>query len=628
MRAGSYGRRRVADLPQHEAVGRGDLAGGLAVAGDEDAADVAGRRLAEPDVDERADDRAHHLVAERGGPDLEAQVGRVVELDQRGRQHAPDQRRLGLAVGDLRPAAERREVVLADQRVARRLHRPEGQRLRHEPRPPGEQRVRRRRVPHVVAVVAPRRREAGVEVVVGPRRVAHGDRRRAQLVEPPREVVEVDVVGQVAGHDLAPGVDAGVGAPGAGQLDRLAHDRGDRRRPGRPSPCARRGWGRTRGSHARRRRRSGGPAVIGARVGAVRIASFNVENLFDRARALDLGSWTAGRPILEAHAELNALFQEADVHARRARRGSSTLLDDARPAARRTRREFAVAARRSAAACCGGHRDGAVEVVADGRADWIGWVELTTEPADELALRHTAMVVRDVGADVLGVVEAEDRTTLQRFSDRLLADVDGTPYEQVMLVDGNDDRGIDVGILVRAPLVDRRTSAPTSSTATTTASCSPATAASTTSRMPDGGRARRARQPLQVEGLQRARRPPRRRSPPAPGRRASPRSTAACAPRASTASPIVGDLNDSHGQRAAGPAARRTPTCATSASTPTSTFGAAPRHVPGRQRGEQARLRAAVTGAVRARRPAAAIFRQGVWHGPRTSEPVGDLRRR
>ena len=62
------------------------------------------------------------------------------------------------------------------------------------------------------------------------------------------------------------------------------------------------------------------------------------------------------------------------------------------------------------------------------------------------------MVVRDVAADVLGVVEAEDRTTLQRFYDRLLADVGGTPYEQVMLVDGNDDRGIDVGVMVRAPL--------------------------------------------------------------------------------------------------------------------------------------------------------------------------------
>jgi hypothetical protein len=47
-----------------------------------------------------------------------------------------------------------------------------------------------------------------------------------------------------------------------------------------------------------------------------------------------------------------------------------------------------------------------VQVVADGRADWIGWVDLKTEPVDELAMRHTAMVIRDLDADVMGVVEA------------------------------------------------------------------------------------------------------------------------------------------------------------------------------------------------------------------------------
>ena len=80
--------------------------------------------------------------------------------------------------------------------------------------------------------------------------------------------------------------------------------------------------------------------------------------------------------------------------------------------------------------------------MAVGRADWIGWVELTTEPVDELAIRMTARVIDDVGADVLAVAEAEDRPSLVRFNDEML---DGR-YAHVMLIDGNDQRGIDVGL--------------------------------------------------------------------------------------------------------------------------------------------------------------------------------------
>ncbi len=42
----------------------------------------------------------------------------------------------------------------------------------------------------------------------------------------------------------------------------------------------------------------------------MRIASFNVENFFARAKALNTGSWTVGRPVLAAQAELNALLEQ------------------------------------------------------------------------------------------------------------------------------------------------------------------------------------------------------------------------------------------------------------------------------------------------------------------------------
>lgn len=87
-------------------------------------------------------------------------------------------------------------------------------------------------------------------------------------------------------------------------------------------------------------------------------------------------------------------------------------------------------------------------IVAGGRGDWIGWVELITEPVDETATRMTAKVINELTADVLRVVEAEDRPSLVRFNDELLAG----RYGHGMLVDGNDPRGIDVGLLCAADI--------------------------------------------------------------------------------------------------------------------------------------------------------------------------------
>jgi endonuclease/exonuclease/phosphatase family metal-dependent hydrolase len=54
--------------------------------------------------------------------------------------------------------------------------------------------------------------------------------------------------------------------------------------------------------------------------------------------------------------------------------------------------------------------------------------------------------MQEVNADIIGVVEAEDRPSLVRFNTELL----GGLYGHVMLIDGNDERGIDVAIMTRA----------------------------------------------------------------------------------------------------------------------------------------------------------------------------------
>lgn len=178
----------------------------------------------------------------------------------------------------------------------------------------------------------------------------------------------------------------------------------------------------------------------------MRIAAFNVESLFDRAKALNPQDWAVGRPILDQQARLNALFEEP-VYTDIVKAEIIELLkalglgkaDDGKYA--RLRQNRGRLLKRPTGK--------PMEVVAAGRDDWIGWVELETEPVNQLATRHTAMVMKDVEAHVMAVIEADDRIALRDFSAIMLRNVGGTPYEHVMLIDGNDGRGIDVGILTR-----------------------------------------------------------------------------------------------------------------------------------------------------------------------------------
>jgi endonuclease/exonuclease/phosphatase family metal-dependent hydrolase len=178
----------------------------------------------------------------------------------------------------------------------------------------------------------------------------------------------------------------------------------------------------------------------------MRIATFNVENLFQRARALDVSSWEAGRPVLEHHARLNGILgrlrysddDKAEVLHLLAELGLTA--SDTGPFAVLRQNRGRLVTRRTG---------GRVEVTASGRRDWVGWVELRTGPVDELSTRHTAQVVRDVAPDVLAVVEVEDRPTLKGFAEVVLPAVGAPSYRHAMVIDGNDDRGIDVGVLLR-----------------------------------------------------------------------------------------------------------------------------------------------------------------------------------
>ena len=96
-------------------------------------------------------------------------------------------------------------------------------------------------------------------------------------------------------------------------------------------------------------------------------------------------------------------------------------------------------------------------MVAAGRDSWLGWIELVTELLPSAAVENTARVIDAVDADVLCLVEVEDRLTLDHFHDDMLVEggfltAKSRRYRHNMLVDGNDKRGIDVGLYSRFPI--------------------------------------------------------------------------------------------------------------------------------------------------------------------------------
>ncbi|MCO6416574.1 endonuclease/exonuclease/phosphatase family protein [Siccirubricoccus sp. KC 17139] len=185
----------------------------------------------------------------------------------------------------------------------------------------------------------------------------------------------------------------------------------------------------------------------------MRLASYNVENLFERARALNLMDRAATKRLLEAQAGLNATFRKPDYTATDRRKMAKWLevlglgrADESKDAILRQNRGRLRQ-----------RKGGKLEITATGGEDWVGWVELKTEPVNAVAIDNTARIIALLRADLLAVVEAESRPALRRFASLLLPGVDfaeedapeapSLAYPRVMLVDGNDDRGIDVGLM-------------------------------------------------------------------------------------------------------------------------------------------------------------------------------------
>jgi endonuclease/exonuclease/phosphatase family metal-dependent hydrolase len=75
--------------------------------------------------------------------------------------------------------------------------------------------------------------------------------------------------------------------------------------------------------------------------------------------------------------------------------------------------------------------------------------------ADPASKQLTAALMQRTDADVFALQEVEDLDTLKAFRDRYLGGREAYPH--ALVIDGNDPRRIDVGVLSRFPIVHART---------------------------------------------------------------------------------------------------------------------------------------------------------------------------
>lgn len=178
----------------------------------------------------------------------------------------------------------------------------------------------------------------------------------------------------------------------------------------------------------------------------LRLATYNLNNLFRRPRLLQLPGFAAeSKPVLADVERLTALLAEEN-YAGATGQSIIALLTKYGFATGKGNPWFDLNMAKGKLFSVSKTKSLTLKVA--GRGEWLGWVELKSEDVNDDATRNTGRVIAALQADILGVVEAENRPALERFNDQVLKPQQAR-FPRALLVDGNDPRGIDVGLYSR-----------------------------------------------------------------------------------------------------------------------------------------------------------------------------------
>lgn len=176
----------------------------------------------------------------------------------------------------------------------------------------------------------------------------------------------------------------------------------------------------------------------------MKIATFNIQNLFHRDRTLLEKPY--GKCVTDWINELDELMRgnsRASNNAERIQELAFLLGFD-----KTFNVPYAVMRKRAGFLFLKG-MDYSKELKSGELTDWNGWIALRTTPIDPKAVQNKARVIADVNPDILLLQEIEDRDSLEEFNAQLLPEYECEPFQEITVVQGSDKRGQEMGVLLK-----------------------------------------------------------------------------------------------------------------------------------------------------------------------------------
>ena len=175
----------------------------------------------------------------------------------------------------------------------------------------------------------------------------------------------------------------------------------------------------------------------------MKIATFNVQNLFHRDRSLL--QKTRGKCVSEWIAEFDSLLtkERSSSNTERLKELSFLLGFD------KTYQNPYVVMRKKAGELYLKGMNCSKELKSGELTDWNGWIKVQTLPIDPEATNHKAKVISEIDPDILVLQEVEDKTSLEEFNQHFLPNYNCEPFSENILIPSSEGKGREQALLLK-----------------------------------------------------------------------------------------------------------------------------------------------------------------------------------